>query len=204
MDARDQQSSRWNALFAVAAAACVSLAGLSLTASAQPAEEPGGWQTHMVQFNYLGISPTYSCVGLKDDLAFLLQQSGARLDAPIVTLSCYHGDGAPSSLISARLKFSTLQPAGGADQASGGESGSESGSWRHVEFTNTRSFPQLHGSDCELVLEFKNQVLSTFATRNVQSNLRCIPFQTTGDQFALTFDAFVPSSAAHRAVGGSD
>lgn len=186
------------------AAGCLCLAaGLSATTAAQAADQApdqaGNWQSHKMTFNYVGISPTYSCEGLRDDLQFLLQQSGARVDS-LTPVGCYNGGGVPSKLISAQLRFSTLQPA--ADQAAQGESAL--GNWRHVEFSNTRSTPQLRGADCELVLEFREQLLKAFATRDVKSYLPCVPHQTIGFQWDLSFDAFVPNTASGRAVGGAD
>jgi hypothetical protein len=63
---------------------------------------------------------------------------------------------------------------------------------------------QLHGSDCELVEEFKDKVLPQFTTRNVKSNLHCIPFQSTGYQFSLSFDVLASSDASAGSVGGRD
>ncbi len=198
MDARDQRSSSWNALFVVATAACLCLAGVGLTASAQPAAEAGVWQPHRLTFNYVGIQPVYSCEGLREDMQFLLRQSGAQVNS-VTPLSCFRSAGAPNSLISAQLNFSTLQPGTAEGDASG-----TMGVWRHVEFSNTRSNPQLRGADCELVQEFKTQVLPQLNTRNVQSYLPCVPYQTTGFQWSLSFDSFVPATAGHREVGGAD
>lgn len=203
MNAWHRRSSFWKALCAGATAGGLCLA-LSLSAAApasaqdQGADQSGSWQSHKMTFNYIGISPTYSCEGLRNGLSFLLQQSGARLDS-LTTYGCYNGGGAPSKLVSAELRFATLQPAG--DEAAQGES--VQGSWRHVEFSNTRSHPQLRGADCELVLEFKDQILKAFNTRNVQAYLPCVPHQTTGYQWNLTFDAFIPTSASKRSVGGA-
>jgi hypothetical protein len=211
MNTRHRRSSLWSAWFVGTAVSCLCAAALGLpaTVSAQPADQAGdqgaSWQSHKMDFNYLGFTPTYSCIGLRDDLEFLLQQSGARMDAPVMTMSCFRGDGAPSKLISARLRFSTLQPvAAGAEDTTDAPGSATAGSWRHVEFSNTRSVPQLGSADCELVLEFKDQILKSFNTRNLKSYLPCVPYQTTGAQWSLSFDVFVPSSAPPRSIGGAD
>jgi hypothetical protein len=198
MDARNRRSSTWNNLRAGLMAACVCAAGLGLcaAASAAPAPDaPGTWQSHQITFSYLGFSTTYSCNGLRDRLTFLLQQSGARLDSPVLPESCVHGAGRPTKLISARLHFSTLQPGG-----SGG--GSTAGSWHHVEFSSTRSYPQLHGADCELVREFQTKVLTAFDIRDVHANLHCLPYQASSHLFALSFQVFAPKNAGPRQIGG--
>jgi hypothetical protein len=154
----------------------------------------GSWQQHKTTFDYLGISPTYSCQGLKDSLTYLLDQSGAQLNRPVAAYPC--SGGGPTKLLSARLDFSTLQPV--ADSGANGVSGT----WRHVEFSMNRSSPQLQGADCELVQEFKDKVLPMFTTRNVSSNLHCIPHQTTGNQFDLSFDVLTTTDAGTHHVGG--
>ncbi|HTT04332.1 MAG TPA: hypothetical protein VMF64_03520 [Steroidobacteraceae bacterium] len=189
-------SSVARALGAGSALAAVALALAGPVAVAQDGPVPATWQQHRKTFNYIGISPTYSCVGLQDALTYLLQHSGAKLNRPVTAYPCI-GGGGPSTLPSANLDFSTLQAAQG-----GGGSGNVDGVWRHVEFSMTRSNPQLHGSDCELVQEFKDNVLPMFTTRNVTSNLHCIPHQTIGNQFDLSFDVLAPAKQGHH--GGED
>lgn len=164
-------------------------------ALAQDAGVQATWQQHRTTFDYLGISPTYSCEGLRDSLTYLLDESGAQLNRPITPYPC-SGGGGPTKLLSARLDFATLAPAEAGGQTA---SGSVDGSWRHVEFSMNRSSPQLHGSDCELVQEFRDKVLPMFTTRNVSSNLHCIPHQTIGNQFNLSFDVLTtPDAGKHH------
>ncbi|HLK70871.1 MAG TPA: hypothetical protein VKT19_02885 [Steroidobacteraceae bacterium] len=165
-------------------------------ALAQDQSAAATWQHHKTTFNYLGFTPTYSCMGLEDALSYLLEQSGARLDHPVWAYPC--NGSAPTKLLMARLDFSTLQPA--ADAASN-PSGTARGVWRHVDISAIRSNPRLHGSDCELVDEFRATLLPMFATRNVRSNLHCIPYQTDGNLFDLSFDVLALPDAAHH--GGS-
>ena len=189
MKIRYQRSRVFGSLCALAGIAGLVFAGAA--SAAQP--EPGTWQSHETTFHYLGISPTYSCEGLKNGLSYLLMQSGARLDGPITTQSCYNGAGSPSKLASAKLKFSTLKPA-----ASGGSEASAAtvpGTWRKVTISPQTSAFQLSGGDCELVEEFKDKVLPMLTVRDVQSNLHCIPHQSSGNLFGLSFEAFTPSDA---------
>jgi len=169
---------------AFAGAAALALAGAALGA------DPGTWQSHQTTFHYLGISPTYSCVGLQDGLSYLLKKSGARLDGPVIARPC--SGGRPSTLLSAKLKFSTLKPA-----ATGGASVGQStvpGAWRQVTISPQTSGFALHGGDCELVQEFKDKILPMLPVRNVKSNLHCIPHQSTGFQFGLSFEVFAPGA----------
>lgn len=181
------------ALGAGAVLAVMALGVAGPLARAQNEPVTATWQQHRKIFNYLGISPTYSCQGLQDALTYLLRHSGAQLNRPVTAYPCI-GGGGPTTLPSANLDFSTLQPA-----QSG--SGSVDGVWRHVEFSMTRSNPQLHGSDCELVDEFRSTLLPMFTTRNVTSTLHCIPHQTIGNQFDLSFDVLAPANTGR---GGAD
>lgn len=177
---------------AVLAALALGLAGSVALAQNEPVS--ASWHQHRKSFTYIGISPTYSCEGLKDALTFLLQQSGARINRTVTVSPCSIGGGGPIPVPTANLDFSTLQPGGAGDA---------SALWRHVDFSFTRSSPQLHGSDCELVQEFKDRLLPMFTTRNITANLHCIPHQTTGNQFDLSFDVLAPADAGNH-VGGAD
>ncbi len=179
-------------------ALCALAAGLALAGTALAADsavEPGSWQPHKLTFNYIGISPTYSCEGLQQNLSYLLSRAGVRLDGPVVPESCPRGFGQPSSLVSARLRFSNLKPVGDGDSNAGGAT--VPGTWRQVTIQPQTSDFTLHGGDCELVQEFKDVVLPLLAVRNVKSNLFCIPHQTNGFQFSLSFQVFAPSGADH-------
>jgi hypothetical protein len=190
MKIRYHRSRLFGSLCALAGAAGLVFAGAA--SAAEP--EPGTWESHQTTFNYLGISPVYSCEGLKNGLSYLLMEAGARLDGPITTQSCYNGAGTPSKFASARLKFSALKPAaGGGSEAA---AGTVPGTWRKVTISPQTSSFQLHGADCELVEEFKDKILPMLTVRDVQSNLHCVPHQTTGNLFGLSFEAFTPSHAA--------
>lgn len=204
MDASDRARLLLPALCLLAAAV------LTATPTVRAADaEQGSWVNHQVNFNYMGdvtTGTTYSCVGLEDDLSFLLRQSGARLNAPVQVSPCVNGAGAPSTLLTAKLNFSTFHPAGEVNGANQGNGGTQSppimGSWRTVLFSEPHSFPTLRFSDCELVSEFKDKLLGYFATRDMQANLPCIPFQSESGLYGLQFKAFVPTDTPKRQVGG--
>jgi hypothetical protein len=40
--------------------------------------EPGTWQTHQLEFQFVGFTTTYSCDGLEAKLRLLLLRLGAR------------------------------------------------------------------------------------------------------------------------------
>ena len=167
------------------------------------ASQPGRWQEHDYQFNYMGFTATYSCDGLADKLQLLLRLSGARPQAKVIP-SCARGYGVPDPLAQAQLKFATLQPApsdtggAGGEGAGGGVAGgsvdgaSVDGVWRHLELSPHHPF-DLRLGDCELVEQFRDRLLPLFATRNLQNQITCVPHQDSGSNFSLSFDVFAPA-----------
>jgi hypothetical protein len=150
--------------------------------------QPGSWQEHDYQFNYMGFTAIYSCDGLSDKLQLLLRLSGARPNAKVMP-SCSRGYGVPDKLAQAQLKFSTLQPA----PAAAGVAGTDvDGVWRHVELSPRHPF-ELQLGDCELVEQFRDTLLPMFATRTLRSQITCVPNQDAGSNFSLAFDVFAPA-----------
>lgn len=160
-------------------------------AAAPQAAQPGSWQTHQSNFWFMGFTATYSCDGLSDKLSLLLRQVGARNDAKVVPL-CGREYGRPDKFAQARLTFASLQPA-----ASNAADDTVPGLWRHVELASHKPFP-LEGGDCELMEQFRDKLLPLFATRNLISNVTCVPHQDTGGLYSLSFDVFAPASANEK------
>jgi hypothetical protein len=152
------------------------------------ATQPGSWQEHDYQFNYMGFTAIYSCDGLSDKLQLLLRLSGARPDAKVMA-SCSRGFGVPDKLAQAQLKFSTLQPAPVAAAVTGTNA---DGVWRHVELSPRHPF-ELQLGDCELVEQYRDKLLPMFATRNMRNQITCVPNQEAGSNFSLAFDVLAPA-----------
>jgi hypothetical protein len=154
------------------------------------ATQPASWQSHSYQFHFMGFTATYSCDGLGDKLQLLLRLTGARANAKVMP-SCARGYGVPDRLAAAQVVFSTLQPADGASAgASASAAESVQGAWRHVELAPQRPF-ELQAGDCELVEQFRDTLLKQFVTRNLSSQISCVPHQQSGS-FSLSFDVFAP------------
>jgi len=149
--------------------------------------QPGSWQPHTYQFQFMGFTATYSCDGLGDKLKLLLRLAGARPDAK-VTPSCTRGYGVPDKLGNAQLEFSTLSPAAAPVDAVGAD-GNLRGVWRKVELAPRRPY-KLEAGDCELVEQFRDTLLPMFTTRNVNSRITCVPHQSGA--YNLSFEVFAP------------
>ena len=150
------------------------------------AREPGNWQKHEYSFTFMGFTSTYSCDGLADKLKLLLITAGARHDVKSRPGACASGFGRPDKFARADLSFYTLAPLGGTAPSDGMP---VDGIWRPVAIAQ-RSPRELQTGDCELVEQFRNNVLPMFSTRSVENHTTCIPHQDSGSVIDLRFESF--------------
>lgn len=162
------------------------LVSRSSAAEESSAQERGVWQKHEYSFAYMGFTSKYSCDGLADKIKLLLIAAGARQDAKSRPGACAGGFGRPDRFARAELTFYTLAPSG-ADTPTDGEP--VAGVWRAVSFAD-RSPRELSTGDCELVEQFRNNVLPMFNTRNVDYRTSCVPHQISGSVIRLQFESF--------------
>jgi hypothetical protein len=161
------------------------------TAAADP--QPGVWQEHDYNFQYLGFTTTYSCDGLASKLKVLLIASGARTDATSTSSGCSRGYGIPDKFARARLVFYTLVPAVNGENATA----PINGVWRSVTFADL-SPREVRLGDCELVEQFRDKVLPLFTTRNVENRMTCVPNQVSGSVLNLKFEAFAAGATGKK------
>jgi hypothetical protein len=186
----------WCKLAAVIGCALFPALLISRTSSADEpsARDRGVWQKHEYSFVFMGFTSTYSCDGLADKIKLLLISAGARHDAKSQPGACASGYGRPDKFARANLVFYTLAPSG-TDTPSGSKQ--VDGIWRPVSFADY-SPRDLRTGDCELVEQFRNNVLPMFTTRNVEDHTTCIPHQDSGSVISLRFESFAAApSAAH-------
>lgn len=169
----------------VAGVAGVLLSGWALADDASPTATPapGVWQNHKYSFQFMGFTTTYSCDGLADKLKKLLLAAGARADVKSQPGACASGFGRPDKFARADLTFFTLTP------VDAGNGTTVAGVWQPVTFAD-RSPRDLAVGDCELIEQFRSQVLPLFSTRSVVNQTNCVPHQDSGSNIALKFDSF--------------
>jgi hypothetical protein len=186
-------SRKWLALFGCALfpSLLISNTGVADEPSSAAPQQPGVWQMHKYDFAYMGFTSTYSCDGLADTIKVLLLAAGARKDAKSQPGACASGFGRPDKFARASLTFYTLTP----DTGTGTDGQRVAGTWRAVAFSD-RTPRELRVGDCELIEQFRNNVLPMFATQNVVNHTTCIPHQESGSVIDLNFESF---SAAPRA-----
>ena len=176
-----------------------------------PAHVAGAWQEHKYSFQYMGFTSTYSCDGLADKLKVLLLAAGARADVKSQPGACASPYGRPDKFARADLTFYTLQPLDGgavkdlgaatdgraanAPPAAAAQAKPVEAIWRQVVFAAFSPQP-LRVGDCELVDQFRHDVLPMFATRNVENGMTCIPHQESGSVINLKFESLTAAPAA--------
>jgi len=148
--------------------------------------ETGVWQKHDYSFAFMGFTTTYSCDGLADKLKILLLAAGARPDAKARSGACASGFGRPDKFARADLTFYSLSPGAGAAATADRP---VAGVWKSVALARHQP-RELSTGDCELVEQFRSNVLPMFAVRNVVNHTTCVPHQDSGSVIDLTFEAF--------------
>lgn len=170
----------------------VLLAANGMAGADEPAGGRGTWQQHKYSFVSMGFTSTYSCDGLADKLKLLLLAAGARADAKALPGACPGDFGHPDKLARADLVFYTLMPDSDDKPADGTRA---DGVWRPVAFAQ-RSPHELAVGDCELVEQFRAQLLPLFATRGIQDQTTCVPHQDSGSVINLKFESFAAAVPA--------
>jgi hypothetical protein len=176
--------------------AALLVSGPSLAAESSPTTpDLGVWQKHEYSFVFMGFTSTYSCDGLADKIKLLLIAAGARKDSKSQPGACASGFGRPDKFARASLTFYTLAPAGSGAPSDGKPI---NGTWRAVSFS-ARSPRELSTGDCELVEQFRNNVLPMFTTRNVADQTTCIPHQDSGSIINLKFESLAAAPSGSHA-----
>jgi len=189
-------------LTALAALALCPALFASQSSAAEPApaatHDLGVWQKHEYSFVFMGFTSTYSCDGLADKIKVLLIAAGARRDSKSQPGACAAGFGRPDKFARATLTFYTLAPAGADTPA---DAKPVDAAWRAVALS-PRSPRELNIGDCELVEQFRNNVLPMFTTRNLENHVSCIPHQNSGSSIDLRFEslAAIPATPGRAPV----
>jgi hypothetical protein len=172
--------------FALGTALLVPTPGFADAPAAATPPDRGVWQKHQYSFVFMGFTSTYSCDGLADKIRVLLIAAGARKDSKSRPGACASGFGRPDKFARADLTFYTLAPATDAATSDGKPIDA---SWRPVSLS-ARSPRELGTGDCELVEQFRSNVLPMFTTRNVVNRTTCVPHQESGSSINLQFESF--------------
>ena len=150
------------------------------------------WVHRTHTLHYVGFYSQYSCDWLEEKLRMLLKASGARRDMAITT-SCIVV-GRPSPDATARIEFYSLAPidlAGGAPETDAAVARAE---WRPVVLRD-HSPLALEAADCELVEQFRDQLLPLFTTRAMANKTHCRPGENAPGDLNLQFEVLAAQAA---------
>lgn len=186
---------KFAAVMSVALGSALLVPGAGFADSTPAAAKPdqGVWQKHQYSFVFMGFTSTYSCDGLASKIKLLLTAAGARKDSKSQPGACASGFGRPDKFARADLTFYTLAPVDGASA----NAKPVDATWRSVSFSD-RSPRDLSTGDCELVEQFRTNVLPMFTTRNVIDHTTCIPHQNSGSVINLQFESLAPLPGGTR------
>lgn len=172
----------------LATLAAIGASMFALPSNAADESAVGTWQKHEYTLHYMGFTTIYSCDGLEEKMRELLLWAGARADAKSSASGCDRGFGMPSKFASAYISFYALAaaPAGTGDGVAA--------TWRKVQW-GPHHPQQLADGDCELVEQFRDQVLPMFTTRALNNRTRCVPHELNPGDLDLGFEVLVPAAS---------
>ncbi len=156
------------------------------------------WKEQGIDFVYFGRTSRYTCDGLRDKLRAILGTMGVRRDIRADAVGCAYG-GEPRELRegtpSVHLVFSSpALPDAGTKPAHPGDLAPVDAQFEAFSIA-TDAFRNMQPGDCELVEEFVRQVLPKLTTRNVKSDVTCIPYQLSGSHYAVRGEVLRPLPA---------
>jgi len=186
-------------------AVAVALAlGVGVLARADAVTPPvkARWQVQEIYLSYLGFTNHYSCDGMRDKVATWVKEIGAHPSSIVRVAGCDNPVG-PARLPSVRLILATPVDASAAavkddkraqlvTKLQHGKTPFDDAEFDAVSKT-TRLLskdPQMVGAagDCELLENFRDQVLKKIGARIVDDGLSCTPHQGTVGNPSLTVE----------------
>jgi len=170
----------------------LALVATILTASpsvgAQDAAVPAVWKEQSIHFYYFGRTSRYSCDGMRDKLRAILETMGVRRDMKAVAIGCAAtGDvrNLFESSPSVDLVFSSPSlPDASAKPVHPGDLTPLDAQYEAFTIA-TDAFQNMQVGDCELVEEFVRQILPKLTTRDVHSDITCIPHELSGSHYSV-------------------
>lgn len=166
---------------------------------------PAVWKEQHVEFFYMGRTSRYSCDGLRDKMRAMLLDMGVRRDLRMTVSGCdetgvrlrLRSAGPSLSIVfsSPALPDAAAKPLRPGDLAAVDA--------RFVAFTIADdAFRNMGIGDCELVEEFAHQILPKLATRNVQQDVTCVPYQQSGSRYWVRGEVLRALPPGEQAAGG--
>jgi hypothetical protein len=169
------------------------------------------WMEREILVTYMAFTSFYSCRGLRDKVAWVLEELGARPGFKVTTRGCVEvtgpevmpavrivaalpvaatpevlaelASGAAKRELAARATGTALPETGGTDRFRAMP--------RRVEFTSRPGGP-LEDGDCELIEQLRDQVMVPLGAKIIENGVRCVPRQVRPGAVRLTVEVLQP------------
>jgi len=164
-----------------------------------PVGQPAAWRLHDLVIDLHDLPTRYSCDDLWYKFHDILLTIGARPDTNILVYSCSGQMGANALSPSVHLRFATPELLSGAQTR-----------WAdmHAAPETIRLTPgqpaSLRPSDCALMRQIKDELLSELGDRIVSYKLACSAPRSIRWPFAVTVQALAPVYSSPRVVAHAD
>lgn len=180
-------------LTGAAAFGCAAASAADAPAAAQPAK----WVRKELQFTYMGFSTRYSCEGLREQVAKVLVQLGARRqDMKVHSMGCVRAFGHPEPAPTVRGTFYVLEPVP-ASHSGAAQASTVPAHWQavHVELASSRL---QQAAQCELLEQIKQRIVPLFTVRHVKFTSNCMPYHLSLPGATLELEVLKPDHQAGK------
>jgi hypothetical protein len=180
------------------------------TAEVPPAVD-AVWMEREILVTYMAFTSFYSCRGLRDKVAWVLEELGARPGFTVTTRGCVEVTGPEvmpavrivaalpvaatpevlAELASGAAKRELAARATGQAPAAAEATDRFRAAPRRVEFTSRPGGP-LQDGDCELIEQLRDQVMVPLGAKIIDNAVRCVPRQVRPGAVRLTVEVLQP------------
>jgi len=158
----------------------------SVALSLEP--EASAWQRHQTEFNFLGVTSSYTCDGLESKVRQILLFMGARNDLKVRANGCTRGPDALTHAIWVSVDFYSLV-------ATDPPSAAQAVQARWTPLNLNAQRPDFMGrGDCELVDGMKQVLKQNFAWRGLTVQVDCAPHELSLDDFHVQGEVLMTAS----------
>ena len=172
---------------------CVPFAAILLVSSVPLAADAlqARWQPQQVKFHFSAFDVFYTCDGIRSKVRRLLRHFGAHHEVRVAG-SCGGDRHRPQPFFNMFLAFSTPSPVASGDQVPG-----ETFEAEYQELQVGYNKPRfLDYGDCELVEQFRREVLPFFEADGYETGLKCLPGHRSLSGIAVNANVLRPLDVA--------
>jgi hypothetical protein len=195
-------------------AAAMLFGGIAAEAQSDSQAVQAVWQVQELNLTYMGFTSHYSCDGMRDKVAEWVKSIGAHPSSSVTIAGCDRPSG-PAHMPSVRVVLATAATTGSAAASANASDAKRAAALTRINrdskaplqdtpFAAHRKTVVLRSKqaieagaagDCELLENFRDQVLKKIDARIVRDNLGCVPHQGTVGNPSLEVEVLVPTAS---------